>query len=143
MVSVSRWRLALMFAMVEGTELVQRSHGSCRARRATRFGISGIGFWQHSIDDDDVRQNLPSAPIQIRDGCVQRDSDFQKTEVAQRVGVALELDHRAGPLSERARHLDTGTRSTRGGLPGATSMTTKLFSSSTSPKSSCMGDPAY
>ena len=86
-------------------------------------------------------QDLARAPIQVRHRRVERDRHLQVAEALERCRRRAPVRcMRARPFPERAPPW-YGTRSTRGGLPGLTSMTTKLFSSSTSPKSSCIGEP--
>src|SRR4051812_38065310 len=89
-----------MFAFVKRAELIQRSHANGWPRTTIRVDILGSRFGEYHIHDDDVGQNLTGAPIHVRQGRVEGEADLQKTEVAERVGVALEFSHRAGPLAE-------------------------------------------
>ena len=97
---VGRW-LALVLALVEGAELVERCHGSRRTRRALacrsrRQQTRGAPHRRRrcSAESD---AHADSDPGWAQSSVI---SDLQVAEVRRAVGVALEFGHRAGPFSE-------------------------------------------
>ena len=89
-----------MLTLVERAELVDRRHRSCWARSALGLRVAIGQFREHRVDNDDVRQNLTRAAIQIWDGRIERDLYLEVPEPLQPFSIALQFRDCAGPFPQ-------------------------------------------